>query len=86
VIGVEADRLIQPREAEMIANPAVEKAALRCRPSHVRHQLFRHVMIAVTLAADELDVQPVIGSIIVEAADDGGRHGSYNPRVRTDVS
>jgi len=78
--------LIQPREAEMIANPAVEKAALGRRLAHIRHQLLRHVVIAVSPATDELDVQPVIGSVIVEAADDGGRHASYNPRARTDVS
>ena len=78
--------LIQPREAEMIANSAVEKAALGRRLAHIRHQLLRHFVIAVSPATDELDVQPVIGSVIVEAADDGGRHASYNPRARTDVS
>lgn len=56
-------------EGKAVADVVVEKAALRGRFGHLRSQIFRHIEIAVTLSADELDVQPVFGRVIVEMAD-----------------
>ena len=68
-------RRICPEDVEKLSAPnwhlpvVVEKAALRGRFGHLRSQIFRHIEIAVTLSADELDVQPVFGRVIVEMAD-----------------
>ena len=56
-------------ERKAVADVVVEKAALRGRFGHLCGQIFRHIEIAVTLPADELDVQPVFGGVIVEMAD-----------------
>ncbi len=58
----------------------VEKAALRGRFGHLCGQIFRHIEIAVTLPADELDVQPVFGGVIVKFANGCRWHGLCNDR------
>ena len=65
-------------EGIAITNVVVEKAALRGRFGHLCGQIFRHIEIAVTLPADELDVQPVFGGVIVKFANGCRWHGLCN--------
>lgn len=67
-------------ERKAITDVVVEKAAFRGRFGHLRSQIFRHIEIAVTLSADELDVQPVFGRVIVKFANGCGWHGLCNDR------